>query len=232
MNFTYPTPELQAAHKKVLAIKNTLMAAGAPGPLSVCIGPGREPFKGWHHLEKDPVILGLLKEGGHSFEDADGMDWFTDRKDDTVDAIYSSHSLEHFPIRRAEKAFREWARTLKPGGTLYLAVPDMKLQCQIMASDNIPDDWKIGWFLYTMYGFQADTDKYAGDRKEFSMGRSEGALVPDCRWQYHTTAFWDSYLIKLATACGLVVVDMFSYDGYNTPSIWCEFRKREQFYDV
>ena len=226
-NYVYPTQELQINHQKVLQKKEFLANSGAPGPVSICIGPGREPFKGWHHLEKDPVILSLLSSQGHSIEDADGLDWFTTRGFDFVDAIYSSHSLEHFPIRRAELAFRHWCRAIMPGGVLYLAVPDLKTQCRVMLSDSVPEDWKIGWFLYTMYGFQADTDKYAGDRVQFSSDRSKIGFAhpPNCEWQYHTTAFWDTYLLKLAAECGMKCREMFSYDGYNTPSLWCEFVK-------
>jgi SAM-dependent methyltransferase len=38
------------------------------------------------------------------------------------DLVISNHSLEHFP--RLEPALRESGRTVKPGGALYIAVPD------------------------------------------------------------------------------------------------------------
>lgn len=45
-------------------------------------------------------------------------------KDGEVDEIYSSHVLEHFPHARTAAVLKEWARVLKPGGVLYVAVPD------------------------------------------------------------------------------------------------------------
>jgi len=43
-----------------------------------------------------------------------------------ADEIYSSHSLEYFDLFETEAALREWWRVLKPGGELYLAVPDFR----------------------------------------------------------------------------------------------------------
>jgi predicted SAM-dependent methyltransferase len=51
--------------------------------------------------------------------------------------IYSSHSLEHLTIRGARKALHFWIQTLAPGGTLYLAVPDLEEICRIMIDPNV-----------------------------------------------------------------------------------------------
>lgn len=53
----------------------------------------------------------------------DKLDMF---KDDTVDLIYGSHLLEHFPRHRTLDVLKEWHRVLKPGGTLRIAVPDFE----------------------------------------------------------------------------------------------------------
>src|SRR5689334_15016755 len=42
----------------------------------------------------------------------------------SVDFIYASHVLEHISHRSTLLVLREWARTIKPGGTLRIAVPD------------------------------------------------------------------------------------------------------------
>ena len=41
-----------------------------------------------------------------------------------IEEIYASHLLEHFFYGEAEKILRQWCGWLKPGGTLWLAVPD------------------------------------------------------------------------------------------------------------
>jgi len=45
-------------------------------------------------------------------------------KDNTADVIYLCHGLEHFTPKEVPKVLREWHRILRPGGWLYLAVPD------------------------------------------------------------------------------------------------------------
>lgn len=44
--------------------------------------------------------------------------------DNSVDAIRASHVLEHFPSLQVDGVVQEWARVLKPGGLMQIAVPD------------------------------------------------------------------------------------------------------------
>lgn len=46
-------------------------------------------------------------------------------EDGTVDEIVASHVLEHFTRETAKRFIGECYRILKPGGELYIAVPDM-----------------------------------------------------------------------------------------------------------
>ncbi len=45
---------------------------------------------------------------------------------DTFDVVYSSHTLEHFPVGLASFLIEETLRVLKPGGVLRLVVPDLE----------------------------------------------------------------------------------------------------------
>jgi predicted SAM-dependent methyltransferase len=54
--------------------------------------------------------------------------------DNCVDFAYSSHSLEHLPVGRAEHLCREVLRVLKPGGVFRICVPDLEIACQEYAS--------------------------------------------------------------------------------------------------
>jgi len=52
---------------------------------------------------------------------------------DSVDVVYASHILEHYPVLAAPEgtatasdALREWYRVLRPGGVLYVAVPSLE----------------------------------------------------------------------------------------------------------
>jgi len=44
--------------------------------------------------------------------------------DGSVDEVYSSHCLEHIHHSKTFETVREWARVLKPGGRIRIAVPD------------------------------------------------------------------------------------------------------------
>ena len=46
-------------------------------------------------------------------------------EDCSVDEIYASHVLEHFGRHEFLAVLREWNRVLKPGGGIYIAVPDI-----------------------------------------------------------------------------------------------------------
>lgn len=45
-------------------------------------------------------------------------------RDASVEFIYSSHTLEHFPRTETVAILKEWRRVLVPGGRLCLSVPD------------------------------------------------------------------------------------------------------------
>jgi SAM-dependent methyltransferase len=47
--------------------------------------------------------------------------------DATVEEIYASHILEHFPHPKTVAVLKEWRRVLKAGGKAYISVPDFDL---------------------------------------------------------------------------------------------------------
>lgn len=52
--------------------------------------------------------------------------------DGTFDAVYASHVLEHLaPRGPLEAGLGEWHRILRPGGTLYVSVPDLDVLCRL-----------------------------------------------------------------------------------------------------
>jgi SAM-dependent methyltransferase len=54
-----------------------------------------------------------------------------------VDAIYSSHNIEHLYPHEVPTAFAEFYRVLKPEGFLVLACPDLKSICDLVANDKL-----------------------------------------------------------------------------------------------
>ena len=55
---------------------------------------------------------------------------------ETVDLIYSSHSLEYFDREQVGNVLREWARVLKKGGILRVAVPDFDALLSVYKKTN------------------------------------------------------------------------------------------------
>lgn len=98
----------------------------------------------------EPVRLNLgagqtVIDGFTPVEIADGKPAYPlPYADNSVDEIRASHILEHFPHGQSVHVVQDWARALKPGGTLRLAVPDFD---QIIAGYLRGSDWPIEGFL-------------------------------------------------------------------------------------
>lgn len=101
--------------------------------LGTCGVPTRRPPR--HPTGKVFVQLGGGKVGDDRFVnvdlDSDGPVHYVrriDRKlpfaDGSVDVIYASHCLEHFPYGQTVEILREWRRVLKNKGVLRLSVPN------------------------------------------------------------------------------------------------------------
>ncbi|MDM7998658.1 MAG: methyltransferase domain-containing protein [Dehalococcoidia bacterium] len=79
----------------------------------------------------------------------------------SVGAIYNSHVFEHIPRAEAVRVLTEWYRVLRPGGKLYLCVPDQEVLFRVYL-DNLPlYDTTEGRYLvdracYLTYGGQAN----------------------------------------------------------------------------
>lgn len=72
------------------------------------LGAGDVPLEGYTNLD--------IKDGHVAYP--------LDYPDASVDEVRASHILEHFSHRQVLDVVRDWARVLKPGGTLSIAVPD------------------------------------------------------------------------------------------------------------
>ncbi|MCI7568409.1 MAG: class I SAM-dependent methyltransferase [Desulfovibrio sp.] len=53
--------------------------------------------------------------------------------DESVDAVYSSHTLEHLLPQEAPAALKEVRRVLRPDGALVLTCPNVQEACRLMA---------------------------------------------------------------------------------------------------
>ena len=90
------------------------------------------PAEGWRELrlDIDPKV------------DPDIVASMTDMTlvpDGSVDAVWSSHNLEHLDPHEAPVALREFLRVLKPGGTLLLTVPDLQAVAKLVAEERLDE---------------------------------------------------------------------------------------------
>lgn len=58
---------------------------------------------------------------------------------ESVDAIYSSHNIEHLYAYQVPIALAEFRRVLKPEGFLVITCPDVQAVCALVAQDKLSD---------------------------------------------------------------------------------------------
>jgi predicted SAM-dependent methyltransferase len=68
-----------------------------------------------------------------------GIDWVFDAAEasayagcESCDEIRATHLLEHFSHRRTVAVLKDWLACLKPGGLLYVEVPNFEMQCRVL----------------------------------------------------------------------------------------------------
>jgi len=66
-----------------------------------------------------------------SMTDMSGVD------SETIDAIFSSHNIEHLYIHEVSIALAEFKRVLKPEGFCVITCPDIQTVCELVAQDKL-----------------------------------------------------------------------------------------------
>lgn len=57
----------------------------------------------------------------------------------SVDAIFSSHNIEHLYPHEVPQALKEFLRVLKPDGFLVITCPDLQSVCKLVAEDKLTE---------------------------------------------------------------------------------------------
>ena len=57
----------------------------------------------------------------------------------SVDAVWSSHNLEHLQRHEVPSALAEFLRVLKPSGLLLLTLPDLQQVARLVVEDRLED---------------------------------------------------------------------------------------------
>jgi predicted SAM-dependent methyltransferase len=58
---------------------------------------------------------------------------------ESVDAIFSSHNIEHLYPHEIQTALSEFIRVLKPNGFLVITCPDLQSVCKLVAEDKLTE---------------------------------------------------------------------------------------------
>lgn len=128
-----------------------------------------------------PHAIGI--DSGHHFGDHTDCDIRGDGTqleiiaDKSMDFVFSSHTLEHFPKEKCYDILREWGRVLKPGGYLTLYVPSANLYPKCGEPGANPDH---KWDIYpgdifkileeaTPYGWEMVEGEERGLNNEYSL---------------------------------------------------------------
>jgi predicted SAM-dependent methyltransferase len=104
-----------------------------PQRVDVCVRPEQEVLRLAHDLEGFP--------------------------DNSVSIVYSSHMLEHTSAGDDFNliTLREWYRVLRPGGMLFVAVPDLEVLCRMYLDPNMTVEQR---FFITRMIYGGQTDRY------------------------------------------------------------------------
>ena len=57
----------------------------------------------------------------------------------SVDAVFSSHNIEHLYAHEVPLCIKEFLRVLKPNGFLVITCPDLKSVCALIAEDKLTE---------------------------------------------------------------------------------------------
>jgi predicted SAM-dependent methyltransferase len=126
---------------------------------------------------------------------------------DSVDAIWSSHNLEHLHRHDVPVALSEFLRVLKPGGQLLLTLPDLQKIAELVAADGLESE-----AYRSRSGPISPLDMIYGHTASIAQGNVHMA---------HKTGFTARTLYQLLIAAGFAEVGL-QRDGF---ALWARAQK-------
>jgi len=60
--------------------------------------------------------------------------------DNSVDEVFASDVLEHFPMAKSNTLLKDWVRVVKVGGQIHVRVPHMRLLALKLANKKLKDE--------------------------------------------------------------------------------------------
>jgi SAM-dependent methyltransferase len=125
----------------------------------------------------------------------------------SVDAIWSSHNLEHLYRHEVPTALAEFLRVLRPGGELLLTLPDLQRVAELVAGDGLEDEAYV-----SPSGSISPLDMMFGHTASLARGHLTMA---------HRTGFTARTLTQLLTDAGFAGVTL-QREGF---ALWAQAHK-------
>jgi len=130
---------------------------------------------------KDFINVDLYPDDGLPDDSRDGCiaDVFADIRaldlpENTIDEIFTSHVIEHFPRWVALKMLEDWFRMLKPGGQVVIEMPDF-WRCVLWLFHPLPKNRRVARSQF--YGNQWDQRDYETHRYVWAGSEFKKALL-------------------------------------------------------
>lgn len=104
--------------------------------------PGFDPAL-WREvcLDADPRVAPDIVSPAHALQGVESA---------SMDAVFSSHCIEHLYLDQAVPALQEWRRVLRPDGFMLLVCPDLQAAAEMIAQDKLLDEAYAGITPYDM----------------------------------------------------------------------------------
>lgn len=112
-----------------------LIAADGAELVKLHLGCGPEKRAGWINVDTQAAVRPDIVSS------VDRLPMFPDA---SVDVIEACHLFEHLTYDEALRALREWSRLLKPGGELYLELPDLEACIRILGRHRDDQGFDVG----------------------------------------------------------------------------------------
>jgi SAM-dependent methyltransferase len=162
-------------------------------------------FSSWNELRFDidesvkPDLVGTMTDMSSVYSES-------------VDAVFSSHNIEHLYPHEVPVALSEFLRVLKPDGFAVITCPDLQAVCALVAEDKLTEP------AYTSpAGPIAPLDILYGHRPAMNAGNL---------FMAHRCGFTKKVLIATLQACGFKTVASMSR-GYPYFDLWALATKAE-----
>lgn len=111
---------ISAIHNLLTSRKAARLLANCTGKVMLNVGCGTDYKEGWINIDNN---------SDHNIEKLD-LNWDLRNPlpfaDNSVDYIFNEHFFEHLSVEESRVAMADFMRTLKPGGVMRIAMPDME----------------------------------------------------------------------------------------------------------